>query len=131
MTKIKNDVYDNKNPVCRLDFLLLKEFKLLSWGIRLLGLLAIEYLYFSKLAVGNAQYSHFPIFGKEGPNTFCVDLHILFTGTMTDIYGELKHRKPIMLQVFAKIHIGFLVFLCFRWQIEEYKYPHNSIFRQT
>ena len=50
---------------------------------------------------------------------------------MAYIDGKLEHSEPILDKGFPEITIGFFLLLCFRWEIKEYKNPHNSVLTEA
>lgn len=109
----------------------LKQFKLLSFNTFLLGHLPIKDFNIAKLLICYTHYTDITILRKKRLDTFDVNRRIIITGTMPSIYGKLKHRETITLQILSESCVIFLVFLCYCWQIKEYQYPHNPIFTKS
>ena len=106
-------MFPNRNPACQGGISVLEQFKLLTWSIYINNLLSVKQLNISKLFIRNTHDSDLPILWKKRFNSFYMHCCILTTSTMTDINGELKHRKAITLQILPKICIRLLVLLCF------------------
>ena len=85
----------------------------------------------TELFVCYAHDSYLSELRKKRFNSFYMYSCIFAAGTMTDIYGELKHRKSITLQVLTEIGVSLFVFLRLGRQIEKNQYPHNPIFTKT
>ena len=93
--------------------------------------LTIKQLYLPKLFICYTHNSNLPKLWKERFNSFYMHCCIFATGTMSNIDRKLKHCKTIMLQIFPKIGISFLIFFRFRRQIKKNQYPHHTIFTKT
>ena len=97
-------------------------------GTALLGFRAIEHLHIPKLFVRDSENAHLAILGDDAADAPYVHLHILATGTVSDVDAKLKHRKAIANQVLAKVVIGLAVTLGLGGQVEENEKPHHSVF---
>lgn len=63
---------------------------------------AIEYFYVGKLFVGNTKDTYMSFVGKQGLNSFDVNLGVVHTCAMAYVYGKLKHGESVGHYVFAK-----------------------------
>lgn len=93
--------------------------------------LARKNFHLPELLVGDADYSNLPGGRQGGFGPFDVHFGILAGGAMTQIDGELKHRKAVGQELLTKIRVLLPLLFCFGRQVKKYKYPHNSIFRET
>ena len=105
----------------------LKKFKLYARSLRRFLFLAVEKLDITELFVCNGKQPNFSKLWNERLYPFKMHLHVLCTGTMTDVDGELEHDEAIALQPFTKFGIPLAVFLGFGGKVKENKNPHNAI----
>ena len=105
----------------------LKKFQLLGYFYRVCRLFAMENFHHAELLVCNRHDTDMPFFREYFFYPFYMNLSIFHAGAMPQVYGKLEHTKPVGQDLFPEIRIYFTVFLCFRWQVEKYKHPHNTV----
>lgn len=108
-----------------------KQLQLLSGSVHALWLLAVEYLYVSKLLIGDAEYPDLSVFWQEGFNSLDVNVGIFLTRTMTNVNGKLKHGETVFQQFLPELISRLTVFLRLSRQIEQNQNPHDAIFTEA
>ena len=93
--------------------------------------LAVEELDAGKLFVGNSQYAYLTIFWHKRLDAANVYGSIFAAGTVAYIDGKLEHREAVAHYVLTEAcGVSSLLFRSSR-EVEEYKYPHNSVFAEA
>ena len=126
----KSDLLSRKTPL-KGGVFYLEQLQLLSLRYWRNRLLPIKKFNVSELLICEADNTHMTVLGQERFYALDMHLRVFAAGAMPYVGGELKHSKAVFLQILSKIRISTPVFLGFCRQVEQYQYPHNTVFAKA